>query len=105
MLLIKNYAAAAGVPIHTDTVIYRIMDEIRSRVQALLPVIIEHRVFGEAVVQQLFEVRGKKTNIQVAGCRVTNGVIERHKPVKILRDDVEVYNGVSLISSLRMFTA
>ena len=79
------------------------MDEVRSRVQALLPVIIEHRVCGEALVQQLFEVRGKhNANVRVAGCRVTNGVIERHNPVKVLRNDVEVYNGVSLISLLRI---
>jgi len=92
---ILNHAATMGVIIHTDTVIYRLMDEVRNRVQALLPSVIEHRVLGEAVVQQLFKISGKKgATIHVAGCRVTNGMIERHKKVRVMRDGEEVYNGV-----------
>ncbi|KAF9506315.1 hypothetical protein BS47DRAFT_1374145 [Hydnum rufescens UP504] len=58
------------------------------------PVIIEDHAPGEAVVQQISQVHGKhKVTTRVAGCRVMNSVIRRHKPVKAQRNDLEVYNG------------
>ncbi|KAF9512266.1 hypothetical protein BS47DRAFT_1394395 [Hydnum rufescens UP504] len=75
---VKAHAATSGVSIHTDTVIYRIStkSDLASVVQPILEVYRKHKVI-----------------IRVASCRVTNGVIERHKPVKVLRNDLEVYNG------------
>jgi len=91
---IVNYAAAAGVPIITNTVIYRLMDEVRLRLQDLLPRVVEHRVLGEATVQQVFDVKGKgKIILKIAGCRVMNGIIERAKSVRVLRSGQEIYSG------------
>lgn len=74
------------------------MEEVRTRVQALLPTIIEQRVLGEAVVQQLFDIKGKgKSVIKIAGCKVTNGVIEKSKMVRVLRDGEEIFSGTSLL--------
>ena len=70
------------------------MDEVRLRLQDLLPRVVEHRVLGEATVQQIFDVKGKgKTVLKIAGCRVTNGVIERAKSVRVLRSGQEIYSG------------
>jgi len=70
------------------------MDEVRLRLQDLLPRVVEHRVLGEATVQQVFDVQGKgKTVLKIAGCRVTNGVIERAKSVRVLRIGQEIYSG------------
>jgi translation initiation factor IF-2 len=75
-------------------VIYRLVDEVRSRLQDLLPRVVEHKVLGEATVQQVFDVKGKgKTILKIAGCRVTNGVIERAKSVRVLRSGQEIYSG------------
>lgn len=91
---IAQQAEALGVPLLLDGVIYRLMDEVKSRVQRLLPPVIENRVSGEATVQQIFEIKGKgRSVIHVAGCRVTNGLIERSKRVRVMRDGEEIYNG------------
>lgn len=93
---ILNHAATAGVPVITNTVIYRLMEEVRNRVQALLPPVVEQRVLGEATVQQIFEIKGKAKNVtKIAGCRVTNGVIDRSKKIRVLRNGEEVYTGAS----------
>lgn len=74
--------------------IYRLTDDVRSCLQALLPPIVEQRVLGEATVQQVFDIKGKgKSVLKIAGCRVTNGVIDRAKSVRVLRDGQEIYSG------------
>ena len=89
-----SYASSQGVSIKSECVIYRIIDLVRSKVQELLPPVLEYRVLGEALVLQLFQIHGKqKGSISVAGCRVTNGVIEKHKKVRIFRGQEEIYNG------------
>ncbi|KAF8321274.1 initiation factor 2 [Clavulina sp. PMI_390] len=91
---IINYAAAHDVPLITNSIIYRLMEDVRSRVQGLLPPVIEQRVLGEATVQQIFDIKGKgKTIIKIAGCRVANGVIDRSKKVRVMRDGDEVFAG------------
>jgi len=89
-----SYASSQGVSIKSECVIYRIIDLVRSKVQELLPPVLEYRVIGEALVLQLFQIHGKqKGSISVAGCRVTNGIIEKHKKVRIFRGQEEIYNG------------
>jgi len=89
-----NYANSLGVPIVANSVIYRLVEEVHSRLQALLPPIVEQRVLGEAIVQQVFDIKGKgKDILKIAGCRVTNGVIERARRVRVLRDGQEIHNG------------
>lgn len=76
------------------------MEHIRSSVQALLPVIIEKRVTGEATVQQMFEIQVKgKDCLKIAGCRVGNGLIDRSKKVRVIRNGEEVFDGETLNSS------
>lgn len=71
------------------------MDDVRKAVAALLPPIIETRVTGEATVLQLFDIQGKAKQIKkVAGCRVTNGAIEKSKKVRVVRDGQTIYEGM-----------
>ncbi len=91
---IEAAASAASVPIHVDTVIYRLMDNVKARLAALLPPIIEKRVTGEANVQQVFEISLKGgSKLHVAGCRVVNGLVEKHKPVRVVRDGAVLVEG------------
>lgn len=79
-------AASVNVPVLTDTVIYRLIDAVRARVIALLPPKIESRVTGEATVQQLFPIKvGRKATKMIAGCRVSNGVLNKAEGVRVLR--------------------
>jgi len=74
-----------NVPLHLESVIYRLIETVRSKVAALLPPKIESRVVGEATVQQLFPVKVKKGTVMVAGCKVSNGIINKAEKVRILR--------------------
>jgi len=93
-----------NVPLHLESVIYRLIETVRSKVAALLPPRIESRVVGEATVQQLFPVKVKKGTVMVAGCKVSNGIINKSEKVRILRsgdgkDREVVYEGT--IETLR----
>lgn len=81
-----SLAARNGVSVSTGNVIYHLMDDVRSRVIGMLPKTIETKVTGEATVLQLFDITGKaKQIVKVAGCRVTNGLIEKHKYARVIR--------------------
>jgi len=93
---IQNNAVQNGVPICTSDIIYRLVDDVRERVTALLPVIVETKVTGEATILQLFDINLKqKQTMKIAGCRVTNGVVEKSKFARVLRNGKIVYDGIS----------
>lgn len=95
---IESVASAAHVPIHVDTVIYRLMDEVKTRLAAMLPPVIEKRVLGEANVQQIFDIKLKGGNtLSIAGCRVGNGTLEKHKMARVVRDGETVGEGTFFI--------
>lgn len=83
---LKTQAAAAGVPLQLESIIYRLIESVRKNVGALLPPKIEHRVTGEATVQMIFEIKLSKKEVKkIAGCRVSNGVISKNESVRVLR--------------------
>ncbi|KAF8699238.1 Initiation factor 2, partial [Rhizoctonia solani] len=91
---IQQLASQQGVPLLNENIIYKLMDEIKKRVVALLPVTYEQRVLGEATVQEIFTIALKgKATMNIAGCRITNGVIAKHAKVRVVRDGAEVYDG------------
>ncbi|KAG8770457.1 hypothetical protein FRC12_004242 [Ceratobasidium sp. 428] len=97
---VRQVADQQGVPLHIEGVIYKLMDEIKNRVIALLPVTYEQRVLGEATVQEIFTIslKGRATT-NIAGCRIVNGVIAKNAKVRVMREGVEVYDGA--IDSLK----
>ncbi|WVW79952.1 translation initiation factor IF-2 [Kwoniella bestiolae CBS 10118] len=93
---IQTTAKSSNVPLHLESVIYRLIDTVRSKVAGLLPPKIEYSVKGEATVQQIFEINLKrKTVVKIAGCRVNNGIINKLEGVRVLRgkDREVVYEG------------
>ncbi|WVQ62787.1 translation initiation factor IF-2 [Kwoniella botswanensis] len=83
---IQTSAKSLQVPLHLESVIYRLIDTVRSKVAGLLPPKIEYSVKGEATVQQIFEINIKrKQTIKIAGCRVNNGIINRLEGIRVLR--------------------
>ena len=92
---VQNNAAQNGVPVCTSDIIYRLVDDVRERVTALLPVVVETKVTGEATILQLFDIDLKeKQTMKIAGCRVTNGVVEKQKFARVLRNGNIVYDGI-----------
>ncbi|WRT65515.1 translation initiation factor IF-2 [Kwoniella shivajii] len=93
---VQTAAKSSQTPLHLESVIYRLIDTVRSKVAGLLPPKIEYSVKGEATVQQLFSINIKrKESITIAGCRVGNGIINRLEGVRVLRgaDRDVVYEG------------
>lgn len=92
-------AEREGVEIRLYTIIYNILDDIRSAAEGLLAPTIRERVMGHAEVRQLFSVPKMGT---IAGCYVNDGSISRsNTKVRVVRDQVMVYEGK--IGSLRRF--
>jgi translation initiation factor IF-2 len=91
---IELLATQNGVPIVTSDIIYRLMEDVKARVIGLLPTTTESRVTGEAKVLQLFEitVKGKKLKT-VAGSRITNGVVEKNKLARVVRNGDVIFEG------------
>ncbi len=96
-----NARAAAdreGVDIKLYRVIYEAVDDVRAALSGLLAPEEKEIVLGDAEVLQLFKV--PKAGV-IAGCMVRSGVINRTGRVRVVRDSVQVYDGV--IGSLRRF--
>ena len=95
---VKALANSQGIKIIESRVIYSLMDEVKECVIDLLPTTTEKRVTGEAKIVQLFEIqlKGKQT-MKVAGCRVTNGLVEKNKKARVLRNGETVHDGQHLI--------
>ncbi|GJJ12277.1 hypothetical protein Clacol_006518 [Clathrus columnatus] len=89
----QTLAAANDIPIISSNIIYRLMEAVKERVIALLPPIIETRVVAEATVAQLFDIHLKRKEIMtVAGCKVTNGLLEKNKAVRVVRAGTVIHD-------------
>ena len=96
---VEVLAKQHSVPLVSSRIIYSLIDDIRSRVIQLLPPIIETKVTGEASVLQLFDIQLKsKKTMKVAGCRVTNGVVNKSKHVRVVRDRETIFEGMFTVS-------
>ena len=102
---VRSLASSQQVPILTSNIIYRLMDDVKSQVVALLPPVIEQRVTGEATVLQLFDIhlKGRQT-AKIAGCRVTNGMVEKNKRARVIRNGKTIHEGefLELVLSQRL---
>ncbi len=87
---VRDMARAANVDIRYHSVVYRITDEIKEILSGKLAPEKKENFIGYADVIALFTV-GK--GIRVAGCRMTEGVIKKDAFVRLLRDNVVVYDG------------
>ncbi len=80
--LAQKLADTAGVPVQTFTVIYDLTEEVRKRLEALLPVEVLRTDLGTLrVLKVFFSIRGR----QIVGGRVTKGTIEKGAKVDVLR--------------------
>lgn len=87
---VRDMARNNGVDIRYHSVVYRITDEIKEILSGKLAPEKHENFIGYADVIALFTV-GK--GIRVAGCRVSEGVIKKSAFVRLLRDNVVIYDG------------
>ncbi len=86
------------VDVRTYRVIYEAVEDVKLALEGLLVPEQREVVLGDAEVLQIFKISSVGT---IAGCGVRNGMIRRNAKVRVMRDAVEVYNGV--LASLKRF--
>jgi len=94
----KALAEQEGVEIRFYDVIYDAIEDVKKAMVGLLEPVFEEQILGHASVRETFQVPKVGT---IAGCYVTDGVVQRNAKVRILRDGVVVHSGK--IGSLRRF--
>ncbi|MFQ5736553.1 MAG: translation initiation factor IF-2 [Thermodesulfobacteriota bacterium] len=91
-------AEKEDVDLRFYTIIYNLVDEIKSAMEGMLSPVIREEVIGRAEVRDVFRVT-KVGN--VAGCYITEGKATRGANVRLIRDNVIIYDGK--LSSLKRF--
>lgn len=95
---VSEIAEKEQVDIRYYDVIYNVIQDIRLAMAGLLEPIYKEKVIGRAEVKETFHVPKVGT---VAGCMVTDGFVERNSKVRLLRDEVVIFDGK--LASLRRF--
>ena len=94
----RNLAESAGVDIRLYEVIYEAVDEVRQALEGMLSPEEREKILGTAEVRDVFKITRVGT---VAGCYVTDGIMERKARARVIRDGIVVYNGE--FASLKRF--
>jgi translation initiation factor IF-2 len=94
----REAAEQAGIEIRYYNIIYNLVDDVKQAMSGLLAPTLRETMLGNAQILEVFNVSkvGK-----VAGCRVTDGTVERGAHVRLIRDNVVVHEGK--LSQLKRF--
>ncbi|MEJ0050377.1 MAG: translation initiation factor IF-2 [Methylovirgula sp.] len=94
----RNLAEQAGIEIRYYNIIYNLVDDVKAAMSGLLPPTLREDMLGNALILEVFNISkvGK-----VAGCRVTDGNVQRGANVRLIRDNVVVHEGK--LSTLKRF--
>jgi translation initiation factor IF-2 len=95
---VTEIADKERVDIRYYDVIYNVIKDIRLAMAGLLEPVYKENIIGRVDVKEIFHVPKVGT---VAGCHVSDGHIERNANVRLLRDDVVIFDGN--MASLRRF--
>ena len=94
----KKLCEQEGLDLRYYSVIYELIDDVKSAMSGLLAPEKREEILGTAQVRDVF--RSSKFGA-VAGCMVIEGTLYRNRPIRVLRDDVVVFEGE--LESLRRF--
>ncbi|RZF33118.1 hypothetical protein LSTR_LSTR014639 [Laodelphax striatellus] len=89
----KALAEEKNVRIHSFNVIYRLIDDIKTEINKVLPPIDVEEVLGEARVQQQFIITENRKKVPVAGCLCYSGELRKSALFKIVRNGTTIYDG------------
>ncbi len=94
----KQQAERDGVEIRYYAIIYDLVDDVKKAMSGLLSPVTREEFLGNAAILEVFNISkvGK-----VAGCRVTDGKVERGANVRLIRDNVVIHEGK--LSTLKRF--
>lgn len=87
-----------GVDVRYYSIIYEAIDDVKQMMSGMLAPEIKEQIVGVAEVREVF--RSSKFGV-VAGCLVTEGFVKRNNPIRVLRDNVVIFEGA--LESLKRF--
>jgi translation initiation factor IF-2 len=94
----RDAAERAGIEIRYYNIIYNLVDDVKDAMSGLLAPTMRETMMGNAEILEVFNI----TKVgKVAGCRVTDGKVERGLGVRLIRDNVVVHEGK--LSTLKRF--
>ncbi|MGE3667056.1 MAG: translation initiation factor IF-2, partial [Steroidobacteraceae bacterium] len=79
-----------GIEVRYYSIIYEAIDDVKQMMSGLLAPEIKEQIVGIAQVREVF--RSSKFGV-VAGCLVTEGFVKRNNPIRVLRDNVVIFEG------------
>jgi translation initiation factor IF-2 len=94
----KRLIEEEGIDLHYYSVIYDVIEEVKQSLSGMLAPEFKEEIIGLAEVRDVF--RSPKLGA-IAGCMVIEGVVKRNNPIRVLRDNVVIYEGE--LESLRRF--
>ncbi|AJJ63666.1 translation initiation factor IF-2 [Yersinia aldovae] len=94
----RRVVESEGLDLRYYSVIYSLIDEVKQAMSGMLAPEYKQQIIGLAEVRDVF--KSPKFGA-IAGCMVTEGVIKRNNPIRVLRDNVVIYEGE--LESLRRF--
>ena len=94
----RNAAEREGVEIKLYKIIYEAVEDVKLALEGMLRPEEREVVLGDAQVRDIFKV--SRVGV-IAGCSVRNGIINRTGRIRVIRDGIEIYDGI--IGSLRRF--
>ncbi|MET3593367.1 MULTISPECIES: translation initiation factor IF-2 [Mesorhizobium] len=94
----RTAAAAAGIEIRYYSIIYNLVDDVKAALSGMLSPERRETFIGNAEILEIFDISkvGK-----IAGCRVTEGKVERGAGVRLIRDNVVIHEGT--LKTLKRF--
>jgi translation initiation factor IF-2 len=94
----RSLIAKEGIDLRYYSVIYDLINEVRDAMSGMLAPAYEENIIGLATVQDVFRSSSLGS---VAGCMVQEGVVKRNLPIRVLRNNVVIFEGE--LESLRRF--
>jgi translation initiation factor IF-2 len=94
----RDLAERQGIEIRYYNIIYNLVDDVKAAMSGMLAPTLREQMLGNAVILEVFNI--SKVG-HVAGCRITDGVVQRGAHVRLIRDNVVVHEGT--LSTLKRF--
>lgn len=94
----RQIAEAEDIDIRTYSIIYKAIEEIKQAMEGMLSPEVVEKITGNVEVREVFKISKVGT---IAGCYVTDGVVERKSKIRVIRDGVVLHTGT--LESLKRF--
>jgi translation initiation factor IF-2 len=94
----KALADDEKIEIKTYSIIYKAIEEIKAAMEGMLSPDLVEKVIGQVEIRETFKISKVGT---IAGCMVTDGLVERKSKIRVIRDGVVIHDG--LLENLKRF--